>query len=75
MHTITVKVQSYARPSFTAQIGDKMKRLLIAVNKAVAAGNMVMFGGDMKTIRELAKRDHIDENMIVDKKSQSMICI
>ena len=55
--------------AFTAQIGDKMKRLLIAVNKAVAAGNMVMFGGDMKTIRELAKRDHIDENMIVDKKS------
>ena len=55
----------------TAQVGDKMKRLLIAVNKATAAGNMVIFGGDLNSIRELAKRDSLDENVIVSKKTMT----
>ena len=53
----------------TAQVGDKMKRLLIAVNKATEAGNMVVFGGNLATIKELAKRDSLDENFIVSKKT------
>ena len=50
---------------FTAQIGESIKKLLISVRRAVKSGNMVIFGADLKAIRELAKLDLIEDNLIV----------
>ena len=53
----------------TTQIGDKMSRMLISVSRAGQVGNAVLFNMDMKTIRELAKLDKIEPNLIVNKKT------
>ena len=54
---------------FTAQVGEGVKRMLVSVNKVCKGGNMVIFGANMKAIRDLAKLDKVDENMIVGTKS------
>ena len=54
---------------FTAQIGEGVKKLLISIRRAVAGGNMVIFGSNMKAIRDLAKLDKVQENVIVGVKS------
>ena len=55
--------------NLTTQVGDKMSRMLISVSRAGQAGNAVLFNVDMKTIRELAKQDKIEPNLIVNKKA------
>ena len=52
-----------------AEIGEGVKKLLISIRRAVAGGNMVVFGANMKAIRDLAKLDKIKDNMIVGAKS------
>ncbi len=37
------------------QVGDKVRRLLIAINNIVAGGNMVVFGAKRETLRKLAE--------------------
>jgi len=58
---------------FKAQIGDKMTRLLIAIQRAVEAGNMVVFGSTPEAIKKLAKMatdgKEVPENLIMQKKS------
>ena len=54
---------------FTAQVSDETKKLIMSVRKAAKEGNMVIFGANMKAIKELAKRDSIEENVIVEHKS------
>ncbi len=46
-----------------------MRRMIIAVRRACEAGNMVIFGADMKAIRKLAAKDRVDENIIVNNKT------
>jgi hypothetical protein len=55
--------------NFTAQIGDSVKRMLISIHNVTKSGNMVIFGADMKAIRDLARLDSIDDNVIVGIKS------
>ncbi len=55
--------------NFAAQIGDNVKRMLISIHNVTKSGNMVIFGADMKAIRDLARLDRIDNNVIVGIKS------
>ena len=48
-----------------------MKGVKIKPKEETIAGNMVVFGGDLNSIRELAKRDSLDENFIVSKKTMT----
>ena len=50
-----------------SQVGDKITRMLFAVRRMKEAGNMVIFGANMKAIRKLAAADSIEENVIVSK--------
>jgi len=54
---------------FTAQVGDKIKKLLISIRNCTKSGNMVIFGANIKAIRDLAKLDSVEENMLVGVKS------
>ena len=54
---------------FTAQVGEGVKKMLLSVKRACKSGNMIIFGADMKAIRELAKMDSIEDNVIVGTKS------
>ena len=37
---------------------------------------MVIFGGDMDSIRELAKKDKMDENIIYEKRTgRTRVCV
>jgi len=51
----------------TAQIGDKVKRLLIAIRRIVEEGNMVIFGANMEGIKKLASLERIEKHLIVSK--------
>ena len=53
----------------TSQVGEGVKRLLISLRRAAQGGNVVVFGADVNAIRELAKLNKIEENVIVDKKT------
>ena len=53
----------------TAQIGDKIRRMLIAVGRAVDAGNMVVFGADRNALRDLADKKDLSEHVIMSKKT------
>ena len=53
----------------TAQIGDKLNRLLIGLSRAAEAGNAVLFNVDRDFLNRMAKERDITENMIVDKKT------
>ena len=44
-----------------------MTKLLLAVCKIAEAGNSVLFNVDKKTLKNLAEREKIDENLIVNK--------
>jgi hypothetical protein len=52
-----------------AQVGDKITKMLIAVKRVCEGGNMVMFNVDQESLKELAKCENMDPNMIVNKKS------
>ena len=54
---------------FTTQVGEGVKRLLVSVRNAAKGGNMVIFGANMKAIRELAKQGTVQEKLIMDTKS------
>lgn len=54
---------------FTAQVGEGIKKMLLSVKRACKSGNMVIFGANMKAIRDLAKMDSIEDNVIVGTKS------
>ena len=54
---------------FTAQVGEGVKKMLLSVKRACKSGNMIIFGADMKAIRELAKMDTIEDNVIIGTKS------
>ena len=41
--------------SFTAQLGDKVSKLLLELSRAADAGNAALFNVDMDLIRKLAK--------------------
>ena len=49
---------------FTAQVGEGVKKMLLSVKRACKSWNMIIFGADMKAIRELAKMDSIEDNVI-----------
>ena len=52
-----------------AQVGDNVKRMLISVKKTAEANNAALFNMDVNLLRELAKRDKLEPNMLVDKKT------
>ena len=54
---------------FTAQVGEGVKRMLLSVKRACKSGNMIIFGANMKAIRELAKQDSIEDNVIIGTKT------
>ena len=54
---------------FTAQVGEGIKKMLLSVKRACQNGNMIIFGANLKAIRELAKHDTIENNVIVGTKS------
>ena len=54
---------------FTTQVGEGVKRLLVSVRNAAKGGNIVIFGANMKAIREFAKQSTIEENLIMDTKT------
>ena len=54
---------------FTAQVGEGIKKMLLSVKRACQNGNMIIFGANLKAIRELAKHDKIENNVIVGTKS------
>ena len=54
---------------FTTQVGEGVKRLLVSVRNAAKGGNIVIFGANMKAIRELAKQSTTEENLIMDTKT------
>ena len=54
---------------FTAQVGDKIKRMLIAVCRAVDAGNMVVFGANRDSLKALAGMKDLDKNLIISNKT------
>jgi len=54
---------------FTAQVGEGVKKMLLSVKRACKSGNMIIFGADMKAIRDLAKLDKIEDNVIIGTKS------
>ena len=54
---------------FTAQVGEGVKRMLLSVKKACQSGNMIIFGANMKAIRDLAKLEKVEDNVIVGTKT------
>jgi len=54
---------------FTAQVGEGVKKMLLSVKRACKSGNMIIFGANMKAIRELAKLDAVEDNVIVGTKT------
>ncbi len=42
-----------------------MKKLLISARKAVESGNMIIFGANVSALRQLAKLEKIEDNVIV----------
>ena len=54
---------------FTTQVGEGVERLLVSVRSAAKGGNMVMFGADLRAIKELAEQITIEENFIVDTRT------
>ena len=54
---------------FVSQIGQGMKKLLISVRKAVESGNMIIFGANVPALRQLAKLEKMEDNLIVGVKS------
>ena len=55
--------------NFTAQLGDKVSKLLLGLSRAADAGNAALFNVDMDLIRKLAKLGSIPENLLVNKKT------
>ena len=55
----------------TAQQGDTIKKMLIAVSRSADSGNAVMFNVDKDLIQKLAREETIHPDMIVDKKSMN----
>jgi len=55
--------------SFTAQVGDGISRILIALRRACEEGNMVVFGADRNALRKLAAAPVIEKNLIMNIKS------
>ena len=53
----------------TTQVGDKVNKFLLSVRNCKAAGNMTIFGASIEAIRELAKRDSLPEDMMVNRKT------
>ena len=60
---------------FTTQVGDKIKRMLLAVRRMTESGNMVIFGADMKLIRKMAALDKIEPNVIIGKNGKKSAII
>ena len=54
---------------FTTQVGDKISKMLISVGRTGEAGNMTVFNADMNALREIVKRDKIEEHFFYNKKS------
>ena len=54
--------------ALVSQVGDKVKKLVIAVRNAVKSASMIM-GANAEAIKNLARESKIDENMIVNKKT------
>jgi len=54
---------------FTAQVGEGVKRMRLAVKRACESGNMIIFGANMKAIRDLAKLDNIEDSVIIGTKT------
>ena len=52
-----------------AQVGDNLKRMLLAVSETASAGNAVMINVDKDLIRRLAREQEIHKNMIVNKRN------
>lgn len=50
-----------------SQIGDKAKRMLLAVSRIAEAGNAVMFNVDKDLTKKLAKSDKLAKDFIVNK--------
>ena len=46
-----------------------MKTMLISVRQAVESGDMIIFGTNVKVLKDLAKLTEIEENVIVGVKS------
>ena len=55
--------------TFTAQVSDETKKLIMSVRKAAKEGNMVIFGANIDAIKKLAQLDKIEENVIVEHRS------
>ena len=53
----------------TAQVGDKVGKILLAASKMAEAGNAVLLNVDRELIKRLARETEIHENMIVNKGS------
>ena len=52
------------------QVGDKLIRMLISVNRAAEAGNMVLSNVDKIALRELIRKEgQVDPTVIVNRKS------
>ena len=54
---------------FTSQVGEGVKKLLVSVIRAAKGGNMIVFGANLKAIKELAKKTKLEENLIMDTKT------
>ena len=55
--------------SLKAQVGDSVRRLLIAINQVVAGGNMVVFGAKRDTLRKLAEAKTLEDHLVVSHKT------
>ena len=53
----------------TTQVGDSLTKMLISVGRTGEAGNMTIFNCDMAAIREIARKQTIDEHFMYNKKS------
>jgi len=56
--------------SLTAQVSNKVSRILIAIRRACEQGNMVVFGADRDALQNLANCDVIEPNVIMNKKTK-----
>ena len=54
---------------FVSQIGQGMKKLLISVRKAVESWNIIIFGANVSALKQLAKLEKIEDNVIVGVKT------
>ena len=68
---VVAKSETGMNLDFTAQLGDKISRLLIGLSRAADAGNAILFNVDQELIQKLAKSGNLKENMIVDKKTMA----